>query len=572
MTAVDLVPSWVIGSIDLTSYPFAVDADSTVEIGEPEMVVESVVSQLADGDPEKATRHGNRTYVLTLYVEGATLGDLADSEALLRTELQATGLTLTHDPGDGLTPASVYEVWTASLKQERDDTHESHLIRRFTLTLTCTAFARSVEATAIDALDSGTSSVVVDTCDSTTGWTTGITANPDALSASSGAVWSTDSAGGDDRMSLYRAAAIDVSAHPYFRLEWKASPTPGYMILGLPAADDPFPSELRRVALSDGWFRSTWLVEPGDLDSGFQFSYARTTASSVDSLGIREVSKSDIQPSQTPRQLTRIVEAGGTERTPVSLHVQTSSGTGALTQAIVHTCPEDGSGYSPPLRRWKVSGQTTVADSSLYSGEREPIAVPTDAFFAEVPTSSLPEGGYTLVARVRMAASPFGDADIYYSVSTKFPDSTTREGYVVDFERVTFTDTNWKLVALATLSLPTVRTKAGWVQVALSASIANSQIDLDEAWLFREEDDCALTIVDTARPHLWCDSPDVSSPVPTVWVGDGSSTRVHPGTGLRAQGAHILHPAGTAVFTAALSDNPKTDATFYRRWHSNAAS
>ena len=87
----DLVPTWVIGGIDLTEYPFRVDRDNTVDIGEPEMVVESVASQLADGDLERAVRHGNRTYVIPIYIEGPTLADVADAEALLRAELRRNG-------------------------------------------------------------------------------------------------------------------------------------------------------------------------------------------------------------------------------------------------------------------------------------------------------------------------------------------------------------------------------------------------------------------------------------------------------------------------------------------------
>jgi hypothetical protein len=109
------------------------------------------------------------------------------------------------------------------------------------------------------------------------------------------------------------------------------------------------------------------------------------------------------------------------------------------------------------------------------------------------------------------------------------------------------------------------------VQIALQVAAASPVVTLDEAWLFREDDDCALTIVKTARPHLWLYSPDLTSPVPRVWIGDGLTTRVHPGTGLEGMGAHVLSPEGTAVFTAALTDYPLTDATFYRRWHSNAA-
>lgn len=571
MIAVDLMPEWKVNDLVLTDYPYSVDADSTVDIGEPEVEVVTIPGSLADGDLEREIRSGNRTYVLSVYIEGPTMGDLAENEAALRRELKKPSVLLTHDPGDGLGFASVYEVQVARMKPDRQDLHESHLIRRVTLTFTCGPFARSVDAVTVPALAYTSGSVVVDTCDATTGWSTGIIANTDTLSTSGGAVWSTDTSG-NDAASLYRAASIDVSAHPFFVLEWKATPSAiGFLVLGIPAATNQFPSELRRVALGDGWFRSTWSVAAGDLNSGFQLSFSGT---GVDALGIREVVKSGVLPGTTPRQLSRIIEPGGTERTPASIHVQTESGTGQLTQVIVHTCPEDGSGYSPPLRRWRTVASTgpVTTDATTYSGGYEPIAFVAGGFIAEIPTSALPEGGYTLLARVKLSASAPANVTIFYSTSTLFPGSVIQDGFTNGSETITLTDTNWTLVPITTLSLPSVRTQAGKVQVVLQTSTTHSQVYLDEAWLFREDVDCATSITNNPLPHLWLDSPDADSPVSTVWIGDGLSTKVHPSTGLVAQGSHILSPGGTAVFTAALVDNPATDATFFERWPNYAAS
>lgn len=536
------------------------------------MVVEGVTSQIADGDIERVVRYGNRAYVLELYVEGPTLGSLAESEALLRSELRRTGLLLTHDPGDALTPVSVYEVQTAQLTPQRRDDHESHLLRKFTLTLTCAPFARSANPVTLAALPSGGAAAVVDTCDSTTGWSTGITANSDTLSVSGGAVWSTDTSG-NDAASLYRPAAIDVSSYPYFVLEWKATPSAiGILVIGMPAAAPQFPSELRRAALPDGWYRSTWAVEPGDLASGFQLSFS---GSGVTSLGIREVSVSGAAPGTGARQLTRIIETGGTERTPASIHVASTTGVDGLGGlAIVHTSPEDGSGYSPPLRRWRTSASTgpETVDASALSGKWEDIAYVSGGFYAEVPTSALPEGGYVLMARIRSATAPLNQGTLYWSTSTIFPDTTTQQGFTNGNIDYAVGGTDPLIFPIAALSLPSVRTRSGKVQIVLQAITSSGpQVQLDEAWLFRADDDCALTIVRSFQPDLWLDSPDLSSPVPRVWIGDGRDLQVHPAGALDALGNHVLSPDGTSVFTAALTDNPATDVTFYRRWHSNAA-
>lgn len=553
---------------------FEVCAEGT-EFGSPEAVTRIVTSLLTDGAIVSYDSDANRTIPVRVRVNGPTLAAVAQGEAALRRASKRRN-ELTWQPPDTFAPVSVYESYPSSMRSVQEsgwDLDEKlRRVRTFALSLTCSPFARSADLTTVDALASGVSSVVVDACDSTAGWTTGISANPDALSASAGAVWTTDSAAGDDRMSLYRSAPIDVSAHPYFRLEWKANPGAGYMILGVPSAPDQFPSELRRLALEDGWFRSTWLVEPGDLDSGFQLSYASTVPSSTDFLGIREVLKSDIQPNQTPRQVSRILEVGGTERTPASIRVASANGTDNLGLTIVHTSPEDGSGYSPPLRRWRVAGNTVTTDSLTVSGGREPLH--PDPVQFNVPTSSLPSGGYLLCAYVRVGLA--GTYSVYFASYTEMPppNEAITAGEVINQVDIEFPEAHtWVLVPLGIMELPTVRTSSGQVLVGIQrANDETVDMLIDEAWLFRVDDDCALTIADVAASNLWLDSPDVNSTVPRVWMGDSPEVRTHPGPALESPGNHMLHPDGTAVFVSTLGTQwPEVSGSFYRRWPFNAA-
>lgn len=574
--SVDLVPEWTIGDLCLTSYPFGVDADSTVDIGEPEMVVESVTSMLADGDLERVVRHGNRTYVLEVYVEGPSLAELATSEAELRTQLTRTGLLLTHDPGDGFSPASVYEVQTARLTPQRRDDHESHLIRKFTLTLTCSGFPRSVDPVVVEALSvPGTETLIsVDTCDSATGWTGTRSGAPQTVSAAltpgSVSVAELDSAvTSPETWTLTRTGSIDLGTTTYLVVEARTLVSGADERVSASVGGVSLPMlEQREMTDGTGYSRLTFDATGFGVVSSVTFSHTSKAGSAWQGLFIRQVSRTNAPPKITARQITRIIETGGTERTPASLHVSAANGTAPLGLTIVHTSPADGSGYSPPLQRWRTVGQARTADVTAYSGNYELINV--TSWVAEVPTSALPEGGYTLLARLRCQTA--STVRISYSTSTIFPDSTTQQGFTLGQVDHAFAAANvWELVPLAVLSLPSVRTAAGKVQIALQVEAASPSTTLDEAWLFRVDDDCALTIVETDKPNLWLDSPDLSSSVPRVWVGGDVGSRVHPGTGLKAMGSHVLSQPGTSVFTAAFTDYPNTSSTHYWRWHSNAA-
>lgn len=581
MTSVDLAPRWVLGEVELTAHPFSVDAEDGVDVGEPELVVEEGVSDLADGDLVREVRHGNRTYVIPVYVEGATLGDVAAGEALLRQEARRAargGLELLHDPGDGLVPASVYEVQSVRMTPARGDTMESHLVRKFVLTLTCAPFARSSEKTTAAAMVSGSTTVTVDDCSTTTGWT-GTRGGAPSPADGPSTIWEAGSVGimelnntvgfPPEEWTLTRTGSVDFTATPFLDVEMTTLSAKGGAPLVVSAYLNGSSTALpilqaRRIADNSGYYRVTFDTG-GVVASSIKFRHVSSAGygHAWQGLQVRNVARTDVAPGINSHQLARILEVGGTERTPASIHVTTADGVADLGLTFVHTSPEDGSGYAPPLRRWRTSGGT-VAAGGPFSGSLEPIAT---SFVASVPTSAVPKGGYQLVANLRCTSS--ATEPIYYALRTQLPDGTLM-GVLSDKVSVDFTANAWATVVLAEdVTLPTVRTQAGFVKVDIGGAAG---IDIDEAWLFRMDDDCALSYVNVTSPNLWLDSADQSSPVPTVWVGDSRETSTHPGTLLGGMGAHVLSPDGTAVFVAtAAASNPMVSAEFFKRWHSNAA-
>jgi hypothetical protein len=570
--------SLTLGSLLLTGSVPDADHDFTFDVladgatfGVAQGVQEVVRSLLADGDLYRITRYGNREVSFRVQIEGPSLGSLAHGEAALRAEVGRPNL-LTWQPPDALSVPTVFEVVASEMAQTFDDLDELKRRRVFVVTLTCGPFARSADAVTVDALDpppGSVTTVAITDADAVTGW---------SANAGGSAVGVTDQGSyvqatfpSTQLTIIYTPAApVSLGVSRYILLEMSGSTPTYFSVDGGSGAVGVTPISAR--ATTSGTV--VYVLDVGPSFTLHGLSVARkgalvAGAGQAPTLNVHDVTATDTLPQVSPRQITRIIEVGGTERTPASIHVQSEDGVDDLGLIIVHTCPEDGSGYSPPLQRWRTVGQARTDDATAFSGTYESINV--TSWVAEVPTSALPEGGYTLLARLR--AQSAATVTVTWSTSTIFPDATTQEGFTVGTVQHTFDVGNvWNLVKMEALTLPSVRTQAGKVQIALQVAAASPVVTLDEAWLFRVDDDCALTIVETERPHLWLDSPDLTSPVPRIWVGDGLTTKVHPGEGLHQMGSHVLSPEGTAVFTAALTDNPLTEATFYRRAHSNAAS
>lgn len=544
-------------------------------------VQEVVTSLMSDGDFVRTRRYGNREVTFAVEMSGPSLAALAHGEAALRREVGRPN-TLTWQAPDIFSVPTVFEVVASEMSQTFDDLDELRNRRRYTLTLTCLPFARSLEPVTVEAMVYGTANEVVDTCDVATGWTARRNGAPATATtfweAGSVSVAELDNATGNppETWTLIRTGPVDFSATPYLVAELRVVGSDNTRVScvvdrGLSTERTLPLMELRKMA-TGAHSKLIWDATGAGTVSTLTFSHTTNLPKHAwQGLFIRLLSRTDVSPGVTVRQPSRIIEVGGTERTPASIHVSSANGTDSLETVIVHTYPEDGSGYAPPLRRWRVGGNSVTPTFDAMSGAYEPIH--PNAVRAEVPNSALPSGGYILAAR--MATDTAGTHRIAWSTSTVAPFGGAN--LVGGIEDVTFFNANqWIIAPLAFVTLPTIDTTGSAIvtRIDIQRYAGTALINMDEAWLFRAEDDCALTVVGGVPAHLWLDSPSPGSLVPKVWLS-GTAERDnmrHPAESLLSGDSHILHPDGTTVFTAAVSNNPQVSATAYPRYHSNAAS
>lgn len=572
-----------LGALDLASggvhedgYTLSVLADGAT-FGGPQAGVREIVSMLADGNLVTYDRAGNRVAEFTVLIEGADGVALQAGEVALRRELYRPNTVTWMPPADFSAP-TVYQVVTSDMSPLFDDIDEMKGRRKFRVTLTCAPFARSLNPVTIAAMEAPAptpTSATITNADTTTGFTATIAdyypggglplmAN---VVTDEGAYAQTSGSGYwlSLRMIYTPAAPVSMTSTTYLVVEVSGSPSPRFRLTinGVEASAVPALS----VATSAGTVKFVFDTAGGSL-SKIALGFDEKSSTPVSrTINVHDISRTDTLPQVTKRQTTRTVDVLGTERTPASVHVQSPDGVSNLGMTIVHTSPEDDSGYAPPLRRWRVSGATTpTADSSTMSGAREPITV-ANPFVAEVPNLAVPEGGYLLAARLRIASGTA--ATINWATDTRI--DGVAEGYVTDYVTVDFPSTGtWFFVPIAAVTLPSVRSMSGKVRILLSSATA----ELDEAWIYRVDDGCALSWVhNVTKPHLWLDPPDLTSSVRRIWVGAdaGRADASHPGANLGTHSDHTFAPDRARVFTATAGvENPAADLTYFPLGHSNA--
>lgn len=581
--------SLTLGSLLLTDSMPDADHDFVLNVlaegvgfGVAKGVQQVVLSLLADGDLVRTTRYGNREVSFVVEITGPDLASLAHGEAALRREV-GRGNTLTWQPPDEFAVPTVFEVLASDMTQTFDDLDELRRRRKFQVNLTCAPFGRSVDPVAIEPLTAGSTTVTVDSCDSATGWTATRNGAPDVATtfweAGAVGVAELDSETGfpPETWELTRAGSVDFSSTPYLSTELRVI---GSLVVSVSAIVDAGLSTERTLPLlevrklGDGSLHHgvTWDASGVGTVSTLTFRHRTTEPTHVwQGLIVRKVSRTDVPPNVTAHQVTRMLENLGTERTAVSIKVEPGLSGTTLGWTIVHTSPEAMGGHSPALRQFRTSGNTVTSDSALMSGGRE--TVDNTPIVAQVPLTSMPEGEYALVALMRSSVA--GSFEIYWQARTLLPGIGYLGGTEGFITAEFATADTWTLVPIDMATLPPIRSNGAFVQLNLQhAPVAAEVIELDEWWSLRMGDDCETTIFFDNAAFLWLDSPDITSGVPRIWVGgDGDrSDAHHPSYNLYAQGNHVLHPGGTSVFVASSGlQYPKVSATYYPRWHSNAA-
>ena len=576
----------LIGSLPdvMHQYVYEVMAEGT-SFGSSDPVTSVVQTMLADGDLVRMDRFGNREVPLRVRITGPTLDAVAHGEKALRRELGRPNL-LVWQPPDVLAVPTCWEVAWSWFDPAFDDLEELRRSRTFAVTLWCKPHARAAEPVEIPALPRPSlAPVVIDECDSAAGWagmrgaratTPGEGPSTDWEAGAVGIAELDDEVTAPERWTLTRAGVVDFSQRPYLVAQVRTL-----------ASDSGQPLRLVAAVSNGQWVLPLSAVRMADDPRYFQVTFSMVGRGTVDSVGfmhysragdvwqglfIRRVEQHDAPPSP-PRQVLRVVENLGTERTPVSLKVESTGD--PLGTTIVHTSPATGTGYSPQLRRWRTTASTgpVEAAGATFTGFEEPIAHASGGFVAEVPVGSLPAGGYVLMAGLRYGNAAGGQTTIHWSTSTILPGSLAQHGYVNGSTPVAFPDGNWACTPLAVLSLPSLRTTDGAVQVVLQATTAAQQVYLDDAWLLRADDDCALTLVELGTATtLWLDSAGEGASVPTVWINSGAAGRHHPGASLAAPGSHMLHEGGTEVFVATRGAMADVSGRYYPTYAHNVPS
>lgn len=555
-----------------TDYWFSVMGEN-FSTGAPEPITRTIETFMLDGAMVIKEGDGNRTMTVFVGIHGPDTQVLTDGEVALTLETGRRNKFI-YEPFDGFGPPTLFEVVTSSFGQVPDDLREVMQCERvYALSIIALPQAFSVEVTRTPALDSSASptTVVISDGSSATGWTSPngtVTPSGGQLSVPSSAPFKFFEGSGFDlwtgtcEASRTLSPIVDFTATRYVTADVQALGAGAYFAAfgqvreSVTALVDgaalPFVSFTN---IAPGVARCTW--QTTDTSASLITFKAAVSASTgtgagaaTMAFGIDNVSRTNVAPfTGTLRQKQRLITLAGSVRTPGSLIVGHPSS--ALGDAIVHTCPDFGNGYSAAVSRFATAAGT--ADTSTVSGQRYDTSTVMD-----VPVSTLTPGTYLLMARLRFGSS--GEGVVDGSIRTRI--NATNVGPSIDFSNATdYTTGVWQIVTLGAFDLPASRVGQNSA-AAQRLTLTHPGLDLDEVWLFFISDHLGnrgqITVAEcgTGTPvaggdsnMLFINSATIDNPLPGVFVGtqaDQSDARFAAGA---MWGQHEFPPNGFIVTT-----------------------
>jgi hypothetical protein len=590
-------PSLVLGAFNLTdwsgsAYQTQVIAEGTSK-GSPVPLEVAVKSWLQDGSIVVTQGYDNRTVTLRVKLRGLTLTAVSQAEAALFAELGKPN-KLTWTPASG--PATVFMVVTSSMDHAPSTDEDiaeglaAYPWRTYNIRLLCEAFTQSASESVSTALGStGATTTTLDACAATTGWTGTIDGGSVTPTAPSGAVLLTGtvSAKTSHSFSLQKTFAATTSSTNLLQVDWQ-KPSGGIGIT------DTFATRLR--ATGDGTALEV-VAEGSNPATGYTRTWFKVTASTLAvtrfdwsgyfptggsvQLAIDNVAVTNVNPIiGNGRQSLRSIKVGGSARAPGTLVIlggSTALGNGVI--AYVYGADSSATGYTPPLRPWRTSGNTVTTNTALVSGASEPLNGGTVTFTIPID-QFVPKGSYVLMAR--MMTSGGGTATVSWTASTTVGSNTVNS--IAGSQSVTMTAA-YQNFALAKLILPTndvgLDSSGGTLQVTLTASAACTY---DEAWLFHSDlgaliqVDCGTNAV-TGGKRLFIDSPSVAEPRPTVRMSSASvpstatdrSGAFTPATVQAWQIPRYSPPQVNLFLVTPNVADPTIYFVYFKHWHTNAA-
>lgn len=582
-------PGLFIGALTVTGQTtdaagniFVIDAqDADTTFGAPQPIDVAVQRWMTDGAVASTQGHENREIYFKVKVSAATSVALAAGEgALAKLAGEPTLLSWIPPEGSPVAPTTVFEVWTWHLEPEYDGNREISLSRIYGVRMTAKPWARSLNLTTSNApISPGSATILsIDTCASLTPVTPFAatwTGTPQPATTSGGAVRETNTGGAGHRALIRTGSVTGLAALPYLTLDMTFTGpilssstvvTIGGVVLSkvaqfgtvsyyaFPAGTSSF-TTLKVDVTYDVTHGGTFALSIADIN-------ATDTLGAIGSIGSRKM-------------LTRHLDVGGSVKTSGSIQLASPSAT-VLGSCLVYTSPDDGSGYSPPMRIFRTSGNTVTADTTCISGNREAFVnagVSAGAILYSVPVQVLPEGEYVIVARYIFGAA----ATITHTVSSGGGGSAVN---VVGKVSAPGAGRWWGVVG--SLSLPSNSQPAeGATNVSfLTFGTANTGTHtLDELLLVNVTRGSLSLVANAASPtytRIWFDAPDndPSRNRPAIYVGtqaDRTDALTPDPLLIYSVGDHDLDPAGASLFTVTEGVNDAAaNATFYHRWHTHA--
>lgn len=362
-------------------------------------------------------------------------------------------------------------------------------------------------------------------------------------------------------VTLTRTGAVDFTDTPYLHIDHHAPES------GITVTADASPLELVAgpTVMGVGQWRSVYAAPEGAV-SELVFTLGSATAAAPAAFRVSELVRTTIASTltETGRQLARSFPVHGTARAPGSLHMSHEQGLG---QVLLHAWRDDGSGFVPSCRRWKVSGDADAVDETAATGAHTTLAEPMH--FA-IPVQFVPEGTYRAFARVRC---PFtvNDCDFRWEAATGGP--SIGIGAVEESRRHHTVTPEWSIIDLGTLTLPTVRAAAG-SELLLLMWLTSGEVSVmvDDLYLTNASDGATVIMPSSDATHLWVDAPTIEHPFPSIMAGmepdrsDAFAAEAH---------ASVFeplawHPGTWAIFSVCDQPNAAVEASYYPRFLHNA--
>jgi hypothetical protein len=539
----------------------------------------SVQRWLTDGAVASTQGHDNRTPYFKVIVSAATSLELAAGERALaaRAERIQRGeqialLTWISAEGRTVAPASVFEVWTWHLEHEFDADRENRVARMYGVRCTAKPWVRSLDLTQVVAVttSAGAPTVIsIDACTSTTGWT----GTPNAPTTSSGAVRETTtvSLAGSGLLTLKRTGTVTgLGAVRYLTVDFALTGASLNSIVV--KVDGVALNRVRWLGTVTYWalagrtsFTTLEVVAYFTINHGGTVALAVNDVSAVDVIG----------GVGSAKQLTRSLDVGGSVPTSGSLEIASPDAT-ALGTVLAYTCVGS-SGYSPPMRQYRTSGNTVTPDAAAVSGNHEALVTtgtPAGTITYQIPPNLIREATYAVVARVQ---TDTGGTPATFTVKSWVQSSSFFDQIVSTQTLVTSGVWQWVVIGALTLptqALPPEATTS--IKVTLSAT-GSGTIIVDELYVL-DLTHGAVSLLDCGTAtRVWIEAPDVD-PVrnrPAIYLGttdDRSDAIGARQDQILSMGEHDLAPEGSSLLTVTDGvGNASATASFYQRWHTQPA-